>query len=390
MPIIHFSTSTNDERLKDFCARYWQWEQEQDAFKFTVTSLAREYGESTSKFSKLVAENSRGYSPEAVCTDCKNPLLFSSRTDLLRFVNNKTTAICTACTAERTKRKEQEKAEREQRLQHIIEETYSRGSATITDIGTLSFENAIYLLAIVRFAAEEDFSIIYPLEHVEVGTSLAPTSEMLADIVRSLHKADILRVSPQSPLNAFDFEDGTKVEAFYLFRVMYLPPVDEDGSTQKLIYTLERALRDHNWPESWHAEWQALWKKIALHECLQYLNQILNEHDLPFKPGEKTLATINTVLETFSASQVFNMIWRAVVNAAAFYVRERTTKQHAANTVPGGIQSYADKASANEWEVKKYRRPPSCPQSVVSEVLYNVALGIGDEGLDCPPGTVNE
>jgi hypothetical protein len=85
-------------------------------------------------------------------------------------------------------------------------------------------------------------------------------------------------------------------------------------------------------------------------------------------------------------AQICNFIWRAAKDAAAFYVREAVSKQHAANTVIGAIQRYGERAKAEGWDIKPYRRNFDCPQSMVSEVLFNAVLRIGDDGFNRTPG----
>jgi len=124
---------------------------------------------------------------------------------------------------------------------------------------------------------------------------------------------------------------------------------------------------------------------MALWECIEYLIFTLAEHRLELNPGEKTLEMFSHLLERYSVSQIYSFIWRASKDAAAFYVRERVTKQHAANTVVGTIQRMAEKADAEGWEVKGYRRDFRLPQSLMSEVLYNAVLKIGSAGFETKP-----
>ncbi|MEL7436482.1 MAG: hypothetical protein AAFN11_21255, partial [Chloroflexota bacterium] len=66
-------------------------------------------------------------------------------------------------------------------------------------------------------------------------------------------------------------------------------------------------------------------------------------------------------------------------------VRKQTTKQHAANTVVGSIQRQSERAKAEGWEIKPYNRNYNSPQSIVSEVFFNVVLQIGDGGFNQVP-----
>ncbi len=54
-------------------------------------------------------------------------------------------------------------------------------------------------------------------------------------------------------------------------------------------------------------------------------------------------------------------------------------------TVVGAIQRQAERALSEEWEVKAYRRDFRCPQSMISQVLFNTALQMGDIGFTQPP-----
>jgi hypothetical protein len=44
----------------------------------------------------------------------------------------------------------------------------------------------------------------------------------------------------------------------------------------------------------------------------------------------------------------------------------------------------AERALAEEWEVKPYGRNFNVPQCMVSQVLYNTTLRIGEAGFDQP------
>jgi hypothetical protein len=81
--------------------------------------------------------------------------------------------------------------------------------------------------------------------------------------------------------------------------------------------------------------------------------------------------------------QLCTLYWQK--DAAAFYQRGDVNKQHAANTVVGAIQRQAERALSEGWEVKAYRRDFRCPQSTISQVLFDTALRMGDIGFTQPP-----
>jgi hypothetical protein len=94
-----------------------------------------------------------------------------------------------------------------------------------------------------------------------------------------------------------------------------------------------------------------------------------------------------TSISRFTIGQAYNFIWRAARDAAAFYVRENTSKAHAVNIVPGSIQRAAERAVAEGWTVKAFRRDRRVPESHVSHVLFTMALKLPDGGFGSVPPT---
>ncbi len=82
------------------------------------------------------------------------------------------------------------------------------------------------------------------------------------------------------------------------------------------------------------------------------------------------------------------MIWRSAKDAAAFLVRKGVTKQHAANTVVGAMQRYGENARNGGWDVKSYKRPFNCPQSMISQVFFDSVLKIGEDGFNKVPHSI--
>jgi len=136
-----------------------------------------------------------------------------------------------------------------------------------------------------------------------------------------------------------------------------------------------------DWPEEWYDEALELWNEIALAECTEYLLFSLNEHHFEFNPGEKTNQYLQSALQNYSTGQVVNIIWRAVRDAGAYYQRGNISSKHAANVAVSSIQRYTDRAVAEGWDLKPYRRSYNYPQTVLSEVFYNTTTKIGIEGF---------
>jgi|ERR1041384_4122278 hypothetical protein len=388
MSLIQLEFLTSDDNLIQICTLYWA-QDDQGNFAYKLTDLAKMQNLSSREFSKFVGQYCRALSTNNVCSGCGAPYVYKNRSDFQQWIRyHQDDWLCATCIEQERTRQKALQIEEEERQRAFIDTTFSSVERTPIDLSQLTFEHAIYLLSLVRIAASEDFTHIMPL-HLTVAR-LAPTENFTYDVIRQLFQHKLIYISSKSSIDAFVFENGD-IERFYLDRVSWdLPISSKSQNSQGLIEELEAVFRNGNWPESWRNEWRALWKKIALQECLQYLEVGLNEHDLSLNPGEKTYLVLNGALEQYSVAQIYNMIWRAVRDAAAFYVRERVSKQHAANTVIGSIQRQADRAKAEGWDLKPYRRDFRCPQSMISQVLFDTALQIGERGFNSPPGALSE
>ena len=126
-------------------------------------------------------------------------------------------------------------------------------------------------------------------------------------------------------------------------------------------------------------------KDLALHECLETFEHQGQLHKLQPPAGEKTILTFQALLEDLSVAQIYNIVWSAARNAAAYYQRGGVTKQQAANSMVGGCRMRADKAKVEGWKIKPYGRNYDRPRSELSHVLHDVFLKIGELGFNAKP-----
>lgn len=383
MPSVRVHFLTADEKIENLCTLYWTVDDNQK-FSYTVSELANAFSMKSSELSKLVQESCQAYLEDNTCTRCHKPFIYSNRSDFLSRVKVKLSdRSCSQCIAELNEVRRLERlAEVEEQCQ-AIRDHYALSPQSPLELNSISFEEAVYLLSFIRATASEDLLVYGSLETTK--ELLSPNIDFSIEIVRQLYHYGFIAVNPASPIDAFKFNDGEPT-TFYVNKVLW--SLNFGGSsqeTQEAVAELERFFRTGGWPEHWYSERISLWKKLALQECLTYLNIVLNEHKLDLNPGEKTYMVFNNALEEYSVGQVYNMIWRSGRDAAAFYMRGGVTKPHASNTVVGSIQRQADKARAEGWETKAYRRDWRCPESILSQTLFNTALKIGEKGFNLPP-----
>jgi len=248
----------------------------------------------------------------------------------------------------------------------------------------MSFSDAIYMLSVIRTGASEDLEYIVPHEYYEIP--LSPCEDFDEEILMHLYNAEALFIHPGSQNETVEIVKKDPLSLrFYPLSVHWLLHYSDVKRPEQIVEDLERILTSKKeWPATWSSEVSALRIRVALEESLQYLRYVMREHGFNFTIGEKTIQIVKSLLNKFSVAQIYNFSWRAAKDAAAFYQRKHVTKQHAANTVTGSIQRLSEKALVEGWEVKAYKRNYNMPQCMVSQVLYNTTLQIGNAGFDRP------
>ena len=373
---------TDDQTIIELCNRYWEMDAD-GQFAYKVNDLILPAGIHSRTVSAFVAEHCRVCNPEIACPDCGRPHLFASRSEYQQRRSWRFQWQCDDCRQVEAdcKHAAQQAAEKARRLQ--IQQHYGTVRPIPLDpYKELSFKTAVALLALLRIGASEDLSVINPIG--EANGLYAPTEELATDLLRLLYRNKCIYVHPSSSPNAF----AEDVQTFYLFRVAWVPPVDESHDPRGVLEAIESIFRKRTWPKEWFDEILLFWRELALHECLQYLQVCMVEHGFEFNPGEKTKQVLSGALENYTVAQLYVFIYRAVKDAAAYMVSNRVSKKQAANSTIGRIQRQAERALAEGWEIKPYRRDWRAPESMVGHVLYRVALKVGDSGINYTPSHI--
>jgi hypothetical protein len=69
-------------------------------------------------------------------------------------------------------------------------------------------------------------------------------------------------------------------------------------------------------------------------------------------------------------------------DASDFIIRTKTNRAHAANYMIGACQRWADRARAEGWLIEVFKRNYKLPRSMISYVLFDVILKIGERGFN--------
>lgn len=278
---------------------------------------------------------------------------------------------CENCIAENIKIEASQRA--------TIQEYYSKQRAHI-DFQELSFREKVFLGALCRALMEENMFEIAPLSKSPMV--LAPTPKLESEIYHTLLGADVISVSPNSPLDAFVLDDDVFPRSVYLTRAVYELNLKFPPNKQELFTEI---MNPSYYSPEFSGDALSLWTQIAVSECIEYLQYQFNRVGFEFSPGEKTYKTFEIILNDFSVSQIYGIIWGRVAEASKLYLEKGISKQHAANSVIGACERFAERAKINHWNLKTYSRIRDLPQSALSAFFFNRVLGIGDMGFDMPP-----
>lgn len=368
---------TDDPDVRDMCYRYWATD-ESGAWVETVKQIAASHSRPPSAVSRLVAESAAARRADVTCHACAAPLALRTRSDVTSHGRWK----CEQCReADRRQQLEEARArqgaeeEELRRRADVIQERYGEFAAGHEICAEdLTLRQAVALLAMIREGAEEDYSSILPLGGWE--TPLAPTAMLRCNLTVELWHSDVIAIHPQSPVDAFAWHEAQDASSVYVDRVRWYVPSEADvaENLRRLHSELTDCFVQNEWVPAWRSEWGELWLELVLHEALAYLDTMLAEHGLELKAGEKTIDTLRYACDSMTLGQVYNVIWAAARDAAAYWVRERVPKQRAANSTVGSIRRRVERALAEGWDIKAYRRDRRCPETAVVRVFFPLVV----------------
>lgn len=257
----------------------------------------------------------------------------------------------------------------------------------------LDLRIAVGLLALARTCAfvevdgnNPDNPFHLSLESLETAPiPFSPTIDLGRDLIKEMIGRDLIGISELGMDKAFDYSAG-EVRGYFLEKVHWILTIEDPVH---LLNEITRLAGDASmWPSSWSNAVHDLWMEIAMAECKQYFRHAAVERGLPEAGEKSTDFMLRTLLQNFSVSQCYRIIWGGAQRAADFLVRKRCSRQHAANYMIGECQRWSDRALAEHWDVKHYKRNFDLPRSSLSHVFFDLFLKIGEEGFNSVPKMV--
>lgn len=205
------------------------------------------------------------------------------------------------------------------------------------------------------------------------------TDSLSIELLNTLHSEGLISIDPHSDPNAFRIEGYTVVGVMPLLVGWHVTADD----TIDLLHEIERRALHRSLPQTWESAAKQLHMQLAAAECRSYFDRCLMERGLPRNSSVKVDALIQNLLVDHSVSQAMRIIWGGAQWTADFLARKQVNRAHASNYAIGACQRWADRARAERWDVKGFKRPYDLPRSMLSYVLHDVILKVGDRGFDC-------
>jgi hypothetical protein len=209
----------------------------------------------------------------------------------------------------------------------------------------------------------------------------APTKEHTSILLEYLRQAGLIWISEHS-------EDGS---IFYRDSQLNFTPekVSWSGDIKtnlKLVENIEVLALTGNWPEHWYSEVEKDWLNLALAECREFYDHCLSERNLHVRGDQAITGMLRNILRDFSVGQCYRIIWAGAKNASDYLARNARNRTHAGNYMVGACQRYADNARTQGYTLIPFKRNFDLPRSMMSYVLFDVILKIGERGFTEPIG----
>jgi len=377
--VVHDSVPEDQALLANL---YWELD-DSGQFIHSVSDIASLSDFPAAKFHVHLNSFSTAYHVSQVCACCGRERRLTSRANYQELTSYRSeTWTCQEC-IDHGKRAAEESARTVRQLEQMRLQADLDSVRWASDcFPELSLSDAVYFISLVRCGASEDYDFVAPI--IGYAQDFASTTDFAIRAATQLYNNGFLAIHPGTHEGTVDF-DSNQDYRYYPLKIHWaFPTTSGSDDVSNLISHIEFLFSSGQWPDGWHEQADELPRMIAVHECLQYLDQKMGEHGLDVHTGSKIEDVMRSCLQTFSIGQMYSFIWRSAKDAASFYLRKATSRQHAANIVPNAIRSSAERAVANGWEVPTYRRDFNVPQSMVSQVFFNLVTQLGDAGFTVP------
>lgn len=341
-----------------------------------------------------------------ICNSCSSYLEIKPKSRMVFKFNSVEEYICSSCgfigsIQDNNKVKEEKirKDKEEDYLRKIIcyqEEKYESSYYCLIDITT----RTIYLTLLKYMVSDKlgHFTNIASFEKNEEGIHFSPTHDMARELIDIIHHSGLLKFSQNEnnigkvfPINNEDWNDVSDFQYFPL-SIQYM--LNKKNFEVDWVSKEIEKCHEYNNIDNYNIDSViSLWRKIAYNELLEYL-QYLIEHEHKIKSGldyigEAVKQSLYSILEYFSVSEGYSIIYSSMEKTAAYKQKNNITNKHAINLLPKLIETNISKRVSGEWNRNNFERNYNLSQSSFSLTFFYDILKIGDDGFRKSPKIEN-
>jgi hypothetical protein len=260
-----------------------------------ITDLLEKYDDRSIPLKVIIAEFSLQTTPSALngllppfihedspCPYCTDVLLHSRRSSRSGYAS--TSRRCPDCGHQDTNHchcqncretAAQERRRTEEIKRDVVREDYG-GCRWDRNFESLTLRDAVYISALVRQSLSENLTTVDP--YASGPPKLAPTGDHMREITRHLQGKALLSVNPESPIDAFVFnEELTEAHSYYPAKVDWLFLPGSDTAHKKEFLRGLTAATDGDFPDAWQADVPKLWREIIKAEAFEYFFHMLSQ-----------------------------------------------------------------------------------------------------------------
>ena len=376
----------NKEQIDELIRRYYANEK--------VVSLIKDFNIGT-KANNISSLFPRKVYKALLCEHCGNYMSAHFRTKISR--TRETEPVCISCNHNNTKYcscekcfkiKEEEKINEIKIREEIIVKYYSQNpNDAFIEKSQLNYMDKLYLGAVLRAGIDEELLLIKG--DLLFDNKLAPNANYAKEILNYLsEERKLIRVSEKSPYTAF-VSCNEFPRKFKVYKVYYDLQIKFSDDEEKRSFISELITGNFDKAEMLQNSLE-LWNKIGLEECKEYLSYRIESVGWQFSPGSKTNIVFDKLLQDYSISQVFGIIFSAVKNSVFYYNSKSISKTQAVNSVISNCQKIGEYSLAQGYTRFKPYRDNNCAQSIISMFLFDNIFGIGDKGFYNVPTNIKD
>lgn len=241
---------------------------------------------------------------------------------------------------------------------------------------SMGFREKVYLGAVLRVGSDRTMKVILPLDKVHIIVSPRYGS-YLYEMANDLYNSKVLVPRSDAPLNAFVLNDKEFPKHFYPVCMKFDLNVDTNSESE--LYSLLTFPQYYTTEDASDA--LKIWIKIATYECLEYLIYQLNLFGYEFDEEKKALAIFDALLNYYSVSQIYSIIWASVSTEVRDIQLYGLDKEEAGNQVLILCQEFTNYLPEDRKMVGQFNKIDDLPQSEISEFFFNQVVQIGDKGF---------